>query len=111
MSAMLALPVWAQQSTDETRDGANAPDDSTSVTAASTAETTNAVPPRTSFAVPDVPRATPFPGPAPASGDQDSAPGRLTPKFEVAGMYSYINFNPGTGFASWNNNGEMLSFA
>ena len=44
MSAMLALPVWAQQGTDETRDGANAPDDSTSATV-STAETTNAVPP------------------------------------------------------------------
>jgi len=110
MSAMLALPVWAQQGTDETRDGANAPDDSTSATV-STAETTNAVPPRTTFAVPDVPRATPFPGPAPTSGDQDSAPGRLTPKFEVAGLYSYVNFNPGSGFASWNNNGEMLSFA
>ncbi|MGA2431149.1 MAG: OmpA family protein [Candidatus Acidiferrum sp.] len=116
MSAMLALPVWAQQGADGTRDGAKAPDDSTTASTAdttSTAETTNAVPPRTSFAVPDVPRATPFPGPAPSSssGDQDTAPGRLTPKFEVAGLYSYINFNPGSGFASWNNNGEVLSFA
>jgi hypothetical protein len=114
VSAMLALPVWAQQGTDGTRDGAKAPDDSTTASTAdttSTAETTNAVPPRTSFAVPDVPRATPFPGPAPSSGDPDTAPGRLTPKFEVAGLYSYINFNPGSGFASWNNNGEMLSFA
>jgi hypothetical protein len=114
VSAMLALPVWAQQGTDGTRDGAKAPDDSATASTAdttSTAETTNAVPPRTSFAVPDVPRATPFPGPAPSSGDPDTAPGRLTPKFEVAGLYSYINFNPGSGFASWNNNGEMLSFA
>jgi hypothetical protein len=109
LSAMLALPVWAQQGQDSTRDGAKASGDSTTAT---TAETTNAVPAasRSSFAFPDAPRATPFPGPAAASGDEDSAPGRLVPKFELAGMYSYINFNPGGGFNSWNNNGGTGSF-
>jgi outer membrane protein OmpA-like peptidoglycan-associated protein len=106
-SAILALPVWAQQGDDNSRDGAKAPGDSTA--AASKVEPTNAVASSRSFAVPDVPRATPFPGPAP-SASTDDAPGRLTPKFELAGMYSYINFHPGTGFDSWNNNGGTGSF-
>jgi hypothetical protein len=110
MSAILALPVWAQQRTDGSPDGAKAPGDNAA--AATTAGPTNAVPTasRSSFAVPDAPRATPFPGPAASSSADDSAPGRLTPKFELAGMYSYINFDPGTGFNSWNNNGGTGSF-
>src|SRR5882724_1350470 len=109
LSAMLALPVWAQQGQNDTRDGALAPGDST-VAAAS--ETTNAVPAasRSSFAVPAVPRATPFPSPAPSSSSDEGGPGKLTPKFELAGMYSYINFHPGSGFDSWNNNGGTGSF-
>jgi hypothetical protein len=107
-SAILALPVWAQQGDDNSRDGAKAPGDSTA--AASKAEPTNAVASSRSFAVPDVPRATPFPGPAPSASTDNNAPGRLTPKFELAGMYSYINFNPGTGFNSWNNHGGTGSF-
>jgi outer membrane protein OmpA-like peptidoglycan-associated protein len=101
MSAMLALPVWAQQGADGKNDGARAAGDS------ATPDATNAVPAasRSSFSVPDVPRATPFPSPAASSSSDDSAPGRLTPKFELAGMYSYINFHPGAGFSSWNNNG------
>ncbi len=110
LSAMLALPVWAQQGQDSTRDGAKTPGDSTAATA--NTESTNAVPAasRSSFAVPDVPRATPFPSPAASSSGDESAPGRMTPKFELAGMYSYINFHPGTGFDSWNNNGGTGSF-
>ena len=109
LSAMLALPVWAQQGQNETREGAPAPGDST-VAAAS--ETTNAVPAasRSSFAVPAVPRATPFPSPAASSSSDEGGPGKLTPRFELAGMYSYINFHPGTGFDSWNNNGGSGSF-
>ena len=72
ISAMLVLPAWAQQAEDSTRDGAKTAADNTA--AASPAETTNAVPAasRSSFAIPDVPRATPFPGPAAsASSDED----------------------------------------
>jgi hypothetical protein len=110
LSALLALSVWAQQGQDGVRDGATAPGDSAAT--ATKAETTNAVPAasRSSFAVPDVPRATPFPSPAASASGDESAPGKLTPKFELAGMYSYINFHPGGGFESWNNNGGTGSF-
>jgi hypothetical protein len=110
LSAMLALPLWAQQGEQGTRDGAKPGAESAAV--AHDAESTNAVPTtsRSSFAVPLVPRATPFPGPAATRDSDEGGPGRLTPKFEIAGMYSYINFHPGTGFDSWNNNGGTGSF-
>jgi hypothetical protein len=109
LSALLALPVGAQQSQEGTRDGAKAAADGS--VAGKPTESTNAVPAasRSSFAVPEAPRATPFPGPAAASSDE-GGPGRLTPKFEVAGMYSYVNFNPGDPFQNWNNNGGTGSF-
>jgi hypothetical protein len=107
LSAMLALPLWAQQGEPGRRDGA-----AESTADANVTGSTNAVPAasRSSFAVPLVPRATPFPGPAAASSSDEGGPGKLTPKFEIAGMYSYINFHPGTGFDSWNNNGGTGSF-
>ena len=110
ISAMLVLPAWAQQGEDSTRDAAKTAADNTA--AASTSETTNAVPAasRSSFAIPDVPRATPFPGPAASASSDEGGPGKLVPKFEVAGMYSYINFNPGSGFSNWNNQGGTASF-
>jgi hypothetical protein len=110
IGAMLVLPVWAQQAEDSTRDGAKTVADNTA--AASTAETTNAVPvaSRSSFAIPDVPRATPFPGPAASASSDEDGPGLLVPKYELAGMYSYINFQPGSGFQNFNNNGGTGSF-
>jgi hypothetical protein len=110
-SAMLALPVWAQQGGDGTKDDATASGDSTAA-AAGTGTSTNAVPASSlsSFPLPAAPRATPFPAAASSSGDDD-APGRLVPRYEVAGMYSYINFQPGDPFNSFNNNGGTGSFA
>ncbi|HKV24883.1 MAG TPA: OmpA family protein [Candidatus Acidoferrum sp.] len=63
---------------------------------------------RALFAVPEAPR--PNPTPAAASSDDDSAPGRLTPRYEVGGMFDYANFNPGGGFSSFNNLGGSGSF-
>jgi hypothetical protein len=107
---MLVLPAWAQQAEDSTRDGAKTAAESTA--AASPAETTNAVPvaSRSSFAIPDVPRATPFPGPAASASSDEDGPGLLVPKYELAGMYSYVNFQPGSGFQNFNNNGGTGSF-
>jgi hypothetical protein len=109
ISAMLALPVWAQQG-DSTRDAAKTAVDATA--AANTAESTNAVPAasRSSFAIPDVPRATPFPGPAASASSDEGGPGSLVPKFELAAMYSFVNFNPGSGFNNFNSNGGTGSF-
>src|SRR5262249_44716694 len=60
------------------------------------------------------PRTTLFPGAAPApagaSKEEDAAPGRLTPRYEIAAGYSYIDFNPGNPFASFENNGATGSF-
>ncbi|MGC1902491.1 MAG: OmpA family protein [Candidatus Acidiferrum sp.] len=111
VGALLALPGWAQQSDDRT--AAKSSDDSAAATSA-TSDSTNAAPNAArSLALPDAPRATPFPGPTPASSSttDDSAPGRLTPKWELAGMYSYINFNPGATFPNFNNNGGTGSIA
>ncbi len=61
------------------------------------------------FALPAVPRPKPFPKPQPAAKDT-RAPGQLVPRYEVAGMYEYINFNPGSPFARFNNHGAAGSF-
>ena len=64
---------------------------------------------RSVFALPAAPRPTPFP--RPASTSDENAPGRLWNKYEVAGMYSYVNFHPGEPFESFNNQGATGSFA
>jgi opacity protein-like surface antigen len=111
MSAFLALPVWGQQK------GNAAPDDraasDTAAKAASDAKpanSTNAVPARKNyFADPAAPKATPFPSPAPAAADSD-AYGRMFPKYEIAGMYQYLNFAPGDPFNNFNMHGGSGSF-
>jgi outer membrane protein OmpA-like peptidoglycan-associated protein len=106
-SALLTLPVCAQQAS-QNGDGADA--------AAATAEKTTVktgagdITPaaRTLFALPEAPRPKPFPPDAKSSDDK--APGLLTPTFEIAGMFDYVNFNPGGGFNSFNNYGGSGSF-
>jgi outer membrane protein OmpA-like peptidoglycan-associated protein len=108
ISSLLALPLCAQ----EKSKGAN--DDSTAATTAagtSAPENTSSVSPTLHltgniFAVPAVPRPTPFPG-AQASSD---APGRVVPQYEAAAMYDYINFAPGSPFSNFNNHGASGSF-
>src|SRR5580693_2179127 len=113
VGALFALPGWAQQGDDQTK-AKKSSDDSAAATPATS--DSNAAPDASrSFAVPDPPRPNPFPGPVPAPAGSSStsgvsAPGRLTPKYELAGMYSYINFNPGNSFPNFNNNGGTGSF-
>jgi hypothetical protein len=109
LSAILALPVCAQQKNDGANDGAKpSSDTTTSTTTHAPAATTTARVPRNLFAMPDAPRPTPFPA---ASGSADeNAPGRLTPKFELAALFSYIDFHPGSGFNSFSNTGGTGSF-
>ena len=107
VGALLAFPLIAQQKDD------NAPKPASEVTSAdSTAapEATASGTTRGVFAVPAVPRPTPFPGPqAPAKDTR--APGQLVPKYEVNLGYSYISFNPGDGFNNFNNHGATGGFA
>ncbi len=106
VSALLALPVCAQQAR-QNGDGAGA---------AAAAEKTPATPSagditpaaRTLFALPASPRPKALPSGSKSSEDQ--APGKITPKYEIAGMFDYVNFNPGGGFSSFSNYGGSGSF-
>src|SRR5258707_6806837 len=64
------------------------------------------------FAVPAIPKATPFPGPQASSkqSKDSTAPGRLLPKYELNAGYSYMNFDPGSPFGSFNNHGATGGF-
>jgi len=107
VGALFALPLWAQQKDDNSTKAAD------EVTAATDAPPASAAPvvARTGiFAVPAVPRTTPFPGPQAAATKDTRPPGRLVPKFEVNGGYSYINFNPGQQANNFNSHGGSGGF-
>ena len=109
MSALLVLPVYGQEKDNaagEETKGSNAVPAKTAENAPA-ANSTKAAPGW--FAMPAAPRATPFP--AAAGSSQESAPGRLTPRYEIAGGYSYVNFDPGQPFDSFSNHGATGSFA
>ena len=111
MSAFLALPLCAQQK----KSGAG--DEATNTAAAAErnaafvnpVESSKPLATKGAFALPAAPRPIPFPGPAAASADTQS-PGKLVPRYEVAGMYNYINFAPGDPFANSNGHGGSGSF-
>jgi hypothetical protein len=115
MCAILALPAFAQQSKDSgSKDGGDdaklSGESSASSTTAKAADAVVIAPaPGPLFAMPAIPSPTPFP--ASASSSDETAPGRLTPKYELAGMYSYVDYMPGGGFANFNSQGGTGSFA
>lgn len=108
MGALFALPLCAQQK------------DASKATTSNTTESTNAVAPGDFSIAPASPTLFAMPAPAAMSADVFSdwsnnpwnrhAWGQLTPKFEVAGMFSYINFNPGP-FRNFNELGATGSVA
>ena len=113
VGALFALPGWSQQGDDQTK--AKKTSDDTAAAAPATTDSSATPDASRSFAVPQPPRATPFPTPAPvpaasSAALDESAPGRWTPKYELAGMYSFVNFNPGATFSNFNNNGGTGSF-
>lgn len=108
MGVLFALPVCAQQKAAGTGDTNNS------------TESTNAVPVNDFRIAPSSPSLFAMPAPAGVPADIYSdwannawnrhAWGHLTPRFEAAGMFSYINFNPGS-FRNWNDLGGTGSFA
>jgi outer membrane protein OmpA-like peptidoglycan-associated protein len=103
VSALLALPLCAQQNGDGASAAAAAAEKSPAKTG-----TGDIVPAsRSLFALPDAPRPKPLPG---GKSSSDTPPGRIVPRFEFAGMFDYVNFNPGGGFSSFNNFGGSGSF-
>jgi outer membrane protein OmpA-like peptidoglycan-associated protein len=111
ISPLLALPLFAQQtgggSGDENTAAPAAAEKSATTVNAGTSSNLGSV--RGVFALPATPRPTPFPGPAAAAKDT-RPPGTLVPKYELAGMYSYINFAPGDPFSNFNTHGATVSF-
>ncbi len=114
MSGLLALPLCAQQKSsgagDDTTNAANREKSATSSNTAGGGRAVGSSKPVATkgvFALPATPRPTPFPGPAAAD---TRAPGQLVPRFEIAGLYEYINFAPGDPFANFNNHGAAGSF-
>jgi outer membrane protein OmpA-like peptidoglycan-associated protein len=111
MSVFLAGPLVAQQKGSGTADGSNRASPAADKNAASSEApaSSDATPVKGVFALPATPRPTPFPGPADSTKDT-RPPGQLVPRFELAGMYSYVNFAPGSPFSNFNNNGGTGSF-
>jgi outer membrane protein OmpA-like peptidoglycan-associated protein len=105
LGALLALPSFAKHKNTAGEDGV-----STTTGTAGTSDASNAVnvaPAPDFFAMPAVPRATPFPA---AAEPPPEEPGRVVPRYEVALMYQYINFRPGDPFRNFNNHGGTGSF-
>src|SRR5215475_5676582 len=110
LGALLALPLCAQQK------------DASTANSNTNTDTTNAVPAKDFSIAPASPSLFPMAAPAarPAGADIFSdwannpwnrhAWGLLTPRFEVAGMFSYINFCP-CSFKNFNQLGATGSFA
>lgn len=105
IGALLALPLVAQQKDDSAAKPATENTTEAPAGPASVAPVTRSV-----WALPAVPKATPFPGPEAAVKDTRT-PGQLVPRFEINAGYSYINFNPGDPFPNFNNHGATGGFA
>src|SRR5271166_6556015 len=112
MGALLALPLCAQQKDANTASKANGSTDNAATANPTASDFSIAPASRTLFAMP----AAAAPAPADIFSDWDNnawnrhAWGRLTPMYEVAGMYQYVNFNPGSGFSNFNSHGGSGSF-
>src|SRR5260370_15403966 len=100
--ALLSLPVGAQEKN-------SGPDENDRERAAGADLASRAdfgAASRNVFSVPEAPRVTPFPS---ASSGSSQAPGRLLPRFEVAGGCTYVNFHPGSPFDGFSTHGASRS--
>jgi len=109
VAAILAFPLFGQQKDDSANQPTTGTTGSADASAPAPESAVHAT--RGVFALPAVPKATPFPGPqAAAKSKEADAPARLVPKFEINLGYSYVNFNPGDGFSNFNNHGGSGGF-
>ena len=107
MGELLALPLCAQEKNGGAS-GASAPAEK-GAAVSNAAGSNKMVVAKGIFALPAAPRPTPFPGGQPPAKD-NRPPGLLVPRYEIAGMYDYVNFVPGSPFANFNNHGGSGSF-
>lgn len=108
VSALLAVPGFGQRS-DDAKDASTSGEAAKPAAKSPEGEATGPLS-RNVFAMPAAPKAKALPADTNSSGD-DNAPARLLPRYEIAGGYSYVNFNPGDPFSSFNNHGGSGSFA
>lgn len=112
MGALLALPLCAQQKDASTASNTNGTNENTATTNAVNNEFSIAGASPTLFPMPAAAAANP----ADIYTDWDNNPwnrhawGRLTPRYELAGLFQYINFIPGAGFQNFNTFGATGSF-
>ncbi|HME56756.1 MAG TPA: hypothetical protein VKF63_00340, partial [Terracidiphilus sp.] len=112
MGVLLALPLCAQQKDASTTYKWNGASENSAATKSAGPDFSIAPASPTLFAIP----AAAAPKPADVFSDWANNPwnrhawGRLTPKFEVAGLFSYINFCP-CSEPNFNNYGATGSFA
>src|SRR5882724_4193885 len=107
LGVLIAMPAFAGQKSDAANDAATTATSTDNSSSTNNTESSAAVAPATNiFAVPMPPRATPFP-PAPPTlfGAGAEANGQITPKFEIAFLYQYVNFSPGDVFRNFNSHG------
>ncbi len=112
LSVLLALPLCAQEKSGAAGgDTGNAGISAEKPAAASNAAGTGkAALSKNTFALPAAAKPTPVPTPQAAAKDT-SAPGLLLPRYEIAGMYYYLNGAPGDPFANFGSHGGGGSFA
>ena len=110
IGTLLALPAWAQQKNNGTGDDTAAANTSAESSAPANNAANVAPASRNVFALPSSPKPKATPFPAAASKGTEEAPGRLLPRYEIAALYQYLNFNPGDPFNNFNNHGATGSF-
>lgn len=109
VSALMALPLCARQNSDGAGTAAaSAPEAAAANPSAKLAPADITPAARKLFALPEAPRAKA--STAGAKSDSGTPPGQLVPRYEIGGMFDYVNFNPGGGFESFNNYGGSGSF-
>jgi outer membrane protein OmpA-like peptidoglycan-associated protein len=114
LGVLLASPLCAQQKAAGSADDASSRTEAAAVK--SSGGTSNVVATdqlsfsKDIFAIPAIPRPKPFPKPQAATAKDTRAPGLLVPRYEISGMYFYVNAAPGSPFANFNNQGGGASF-
>lgn len=112
MGALLALPLCAQQKDASTASNTNGTNENTATTNAVNSDFSIAGASPTLFPMPAAAAANP----ADIYTDWANNPwnrhawGLLTPKYELAGMFQYINFVPGAAFRNFNSYGATGEF-
>ena len=111
MGVLFALPLCAQQKDASTASKSNTSSENTATTNATAGDFSIAPASSSLFPMPAAAAARP----ADIFSDWDNNPwnrhawGLLTPKYEIAGMFSYVNFCP-CSFKNWNSFGATGSF-